>query len=168
MFNSSLAYKMEGREILLFIFPLSSTVKQELRTELENASWPSVRSKRYYSVVLCHPSCSFLLAGTQDRPLLAAIVLLSHKPSSTIELCLEVLKCLPSQELLWLLPCCGLYAVLCSSFQYSFSDFACPQESPAFCCIAFLLRNCNISTVNSGVVYFYLAIYSVSKIVLTR
>lgn len=63
MFNSSLAYKMEGREILLFTSPLSSTVKQELRTELENSSWPSVRSKRYYSVMLCHPSCSFLLAS---------------------------------------------------------------------------------------------------------
>lgn len=61
MFNSSLAHKMEGREILLFIFPLSSTVKQELRTELENTSWPSVMSKRYYSVMLCHPSCCFLL-----------------------------------------------------------------------------------------------------------
>lgn len=114
---------------------------------------------------------SVLLAGTQDHPLLAAIVLLSHKPSSKIELCLEVLKCLSSQALLWLLPCCGLYAVVCSSFQYSFSDFACPQELSAYCCIALLLHNCNISTVNSGVVgvvYLYLAIYSVSKIVPTR
>lgn len=156
---------MEEGEILLFISPLSSTVKQELRTELENASWSSVRSKRY--ALLCfviHPVPSswiksVLLAGTQGHPLLATIVLLSHKPSSKTELCLEVLKCLPSQALLWLLPCCGLSAVVCSSFQYSFSDFACPQEPLAYCCIALLLHNCNISTVNSGVVGWFIFIW---------